>query len=128
MKTVSPRRIAGFSRITRRAEAPASALCPPPSRSPAPISYEGQPIERERRHSVVGQALAAFVAFVLPAVAVVAYLVIAIASAVCSCSWPNGDARRLRDDAPGRNRTCDLALRRRALYPLSYGRSEGPVY
>ncbi len=24
--------------------------------------------------------------------------------------------------APGRNRTCDLALRRRALYPLSYGR------
>jgi hypothetical protein len=27
------------------------------------------------------------------------------------------------EDAPGRNRTCDLALRRRALYPLSYGRS-----
>ena len=27
-------------------------------------------------------------------------------------------------DAPGRNRTCDLALRRRALYPLSYGRRE----
>src|SRR5215213_481072 len=26
-------------------------------------------------------------------------------------------------DAPGRNRTCDLALRRRALYPLSYRRS-----
>jgi hypothetical protein len=25
-------------------------------------------------------------------------------------------------DAPGRNRTCDLALRRRALYPLSYRR------
>jgi integrase len=25
-------------------------------------------------------------------------------------------------DAPGRIRTCDLALRRRALYPLSYGR------
>ena len=25
-------------------------------------------------------------------------------------------------NAPGRNRTCDLALRRRALYPLSYGR------
>ena len=25
--------------------------------------------------------------------------------------------------APGRIRTCDLALRRRALYPLSYGRS-----
>jgi hypothetical protein len=24
--------------------------------------------------------------------------------------------------APGRNRTCDLALRRRALYPLSYRR------
>ena len=28
--------------------------------------------------------------------------------------------------APGRNRTCDLALRRRALYPLSYRRG-GPV-
>jgi hypothetical protein len=27
-------------------------------------------------------------------------------------------------DAPGRNRTCDLALRRRALYPLSYRRFE----
>src|SRR4051812_35536207 len=26
--------------------------------------------------------------------------------------------------APGRNRTCDLSLRRRALYPLSYGRGE----
>ena len=25
-------------------------------------------------------------------------------------------------DAPGRNRTCDLVLRRHALYPLSYGR------
>ena len=25
-------------------------------------------------------------------------------------------------NAPGRIRTCDLALRRRALYPLSYGR------
>lgn len=24
--------------------------------------------------------------------------------------------------APGRNRTCDLALRRRTLYPLSYRR------
>ena len=31
-------------------------------------------------------------------------------------------AETLRD-APGRNRTCDLALRRRALYPLSYRRS-----
>jgi hypothetical protein len=29
--------------------------------------------------------------------------------------------------APGRNRTCDLALRRRALYPLSYGRGDEPV-
>jgi hypothetical protein len=29
--------------------------------------------------------------------------------------------------APGRNRTCDLALRRRALYPLSYRRSSGSV-
>ena len=29
-------------------------------------------------------------------------------------------------DAPGRNRTCDLSLRRRTLYPLSYGRLGGP--
>ena len=28
----------------------------------------------------------------------------------------------LNSDAPGRNRTCDLSLRRRTLYPLSYGR------
>src|SRR5213076_383706 len=28
-------------------------------------------------------------------------------------------------NAPGRNRTCDLALRRRALYPLSYWRRGG---
>src|SRR5215204_6441541 len=27
-------------------------------------------------------------------------------------------------NAPGRNRTCDLALRRRALYPLSYWRGD----
>ena len=26
-------------------------------------------------------------------------------------------------NAPGRNRTCDLSLRRRTLYPLSYGRA-----
>src|SRR6202790_4183784 len=26
------------------------------------------------------------------------------------------------DSAPGKIRTCDLSLRRRALYPLSYGR------
>src|SRR3954470_12738333 len=30
-------------------------------------------------------------------------------------------------NAPGRNRTCDLALRRRALYPLSYWRGEAQV-
>src|SRR5919202_3112033 len=30
--------------------------------------------------------------------------------------------RTFDGSAPGRNRTCDLALRRRALYPLSYGR------
>src|SRR5207302_4836517 len=30
--------------------------------------------------------------------------------------------RRL--NAPGRNRTCDLALRRRTLYPLSYRRRD----
>ncbi len=29
--------------------------------------------------------------------------------------------------APGRNRTYDLALRRRALYPLSYGREATTV-
>jgi hypothetical protein len=34
---------------------------------------------------------------------------------------PEG-GRTSEGDAPGRNRTCDLALRRRALYPLSYGR------
>ena len=28
--------------------------------------------------------------------------------------------------APGRNRTCDLALRRHSLYPLSYRGKEGP--
>ena len=28
------------------------------------------------------------------------------------------------DDAPGTIRTCDLSLRRRTLYPLSYGRLE----
>jgi hypothetical protein len=37
-----------------------------------------------------------------------------------------GDCER-GTSAPGRNRTCDLALRRRALYPLSYGRGETPV-
>ena len=30
--------------------------------------------------------------------------------------------------APGTIRTCDLCLRRAALYPLSYGRGEGRVY
>jgi SAM-dependent methyltransferase len=30
-----------------------------------------------------------------------------------------------REDAPGTIRTCDLCLRRAALYPLSYGRGEG---
>src|SRR5581483_1057197 len=29
-------------------------------------------------------------------------------------------------NAPGRNRTCDLSLRRRTLYPLSYGRRRLP--
>ena len=28
------------------------------------------------------------------------------------------------EHAPGKIRTCDLSLRRRALYPLSYGRNE----
>ena len=32
------------------------------------------------------------------------------------------DLRQDLADAPGRIRTCDLSLRRRALYPLSYGR------
>ena len=32
-----------------------------------------------------------------------------------------------RTNAPGKNRTCDLCLRRAALYPLSYGRSGRPV-
>ena len=64
-------------------------------------------------------------------------------SALGPCGWPNanavgrGTSRRPRlqspivgrasrqvqaAHAPGRNRTCDLALRRRALYPLSYRR------
>src|ERR1700720_961332 len=34
---------------------------------------------------------------------------------------------RWAPDAPGRNRTCGLALRRRTLYPLSYGRGERSV-
>ena len=32
---------------------------------------------------------------------------------------------RASRDAPGKIRTCDLCLRRAALYPLSYGRGEG---
>src|SRR5438552_8951439 len=41
-----------------------------------------------------------------------------------ACASPNPDVQRLHEEsAPGRNRTCDLALRRRALYPLSYRRS-----
>src|SRR5688500_6212666 len=32
--------------------------------------------------------------------------------------------QRKRGHAPGRNRTCDLALRRRTLYPLSYRRAQ----
>jgi hypothetical protein len=28
--------------------------------------------------------------------------------------------RKMKKSAPGRNRTCDLALRRHSLYPLSY--------
>jgi hypothetical protein len=31
-----------------------------------------------------------------------------------------------RKSAPGRNRTCDLALRRHSLYPLSYRGKDGP--
>ena len=39
-------------------------------------------------------------------------------------------ARRISErSAPGKIRTCDLCLRRAALYPLSYGRPEAaPVY
>ena len=33
--------------------------------------------------------------------------------------------RAVRRNAPGKIRTCDLCLRRAALYPLSYGRGEG---
>jgi L-Ala-D/L-Glu epimerase / N-acetyl-D-glutamate racemase len=36
----------------------------------------------------------------------------------------SGEIPASRFHAPGRNRTCDLALRRRALYPLSYRRGE----
>ena len=38
--------------------------------------------------------------------------------------WILAEARR---DAPGMIRTCDLCLRRAALYPLSYGRWGQPV-
>ena len=37
-----------------------------------------------------------------------------------------GDDDRQGSHAPGKIRTCDLCLRRAALYPLSYGR-EGAV-
>ena len=39
---------------------------------------------------------------------------------------PNRVDKRAKN-APGRIRTCGLALRRRALYPLSYGRGEHGV-
>src|SRR4051794_8237109 len=38
----------------------------------------------------------------------------------------NVAAKSTASNAPGMNRTCDLCLRRAALYPLSYGRSENP--
>src|SRR5260221_8793356 len=37
-------------------------------------------------------------------------------------------ARKCLANAPGMIRTCDLCLRRAALYPLSYGRRGSPVY
>jgi hypothetical protein len=42
-------------------------------------------------------------------------------------SWPVAQQKRASDagpfaNAPGMIRTCDLCLRRAALYPLSYGR------
>src|SRR4051794_37948614 len=40
----------------------------------------------------------------------------------------NGEASQRDGDAPGRIRTSDLSLRRRALYPLSYGRRSALVY
>ena len=47
----------------------------------------------------------------------------------CSASKPRAPSRTIGSSyAPGRIRTSDLALRRRALYPLSYGRSGIPVY
>ena len=41
-----------------------------------------------------------------------------------ACRVPRGTGHRYRvfADAPGKIRTCDLCLRRAALYPLSYGR------
>jgi hypothetical protein len=36
------------------------------------------------------------------------------------------DLRALAASAPSRNRTCDTALRRRVLYPLSYRGATGP--
>src|SRR5687767_6034437 len=43
--------------------------------------------------------------------------------AASSVSRGQGPRRPRRRGAPGRNRTCDLALRRRTLYPLSYRRA-----
>ena len=62
----------------------------------------------------------------------------AASAGLCPCSHTTAEGRSQegglaggapgfspRPDAPGKIRTCDLCLRRAALYPLSYGRGEG---
>jgi hypothetical protein len=54
--------------------------------------------------------------------------IIAAIGGVCTCGGgghgPSMSARHPSVSAPGTIRTCDLPLRRRTLYPLSYGRSD----
>jgi hypothetical protein len=50
---------------------------------------------------------------------------------LCSTKKPGAEAPSTVCDecsTPGRIRTCDFLLRRQALYPLSYGRSNVPNY
>ena len=49
---------------------------------------------------------------------------LAVMGAADSGAGAMSNGRRARGDAPGMIRTCDLCLRRAALYPLSYGRRD----
>jgi hypothetical protein len=54
------------------------------------------------------------------------YELATLADRLCNSGAPSRFG--FSSDAPGRIRTCDLSLRRRTLYPLSYGRGERAVY